>query len=120
MTSEQVASLFATNPNGTPDHLTFQDIYNNWDKYAPKLDQLYLVIRIKNKGDRCLSGVLNCVPSLSGISEFQILWLNPYQENYQNLIKSVLFGGIQLEKINTENPQLTWKHIYSKPMNLSN
>lgn len=116
MTTEQVANLFATNLNEIPDHLTFQNIYNKWDTYAHKLDQLYLVIRIKNEGDRCLSGVLNCVPSLGGISEFQILWLNPYQENYQNLIRPVLFGGIQLEKINTENPQLTWKHIYTKPI----
>ena len=120
MTPDQVADLFASNPDGIPSHWTVQDTSkqntnSSIAKYTSYLEPLYLVIRMKNTGPRYAWGELICELPAGGNTEIQVLYLRPSNKRFQNFVRRIYSGGIFLEDLKVENPQLKWKQIYTKP-----
>lgn len=118
MTPEQVATLFATNPNDNPEHWTVDD--------APKIDPstplakhslffepLYLVIRLKNTGHKPAWGSLICHLPFGGEIEPQIYCLKPLNHKYQNLTLPIYPHGIRYETFNRKSPVVTWQNLYT-------
>jgi len=121
MTSEQVANLFVTNPNGIPDHWNVEDapkpaLNSPMAKHTAYLKPLYLVIRIKNNGSKYIWGTLNCHLPSGGSTEIETLQMKPNNVLYQNIVKPIYTGGILYEMLKAENPYPEWNQIYTKPI----
>ena len=96
MTSEQVAELFRSN--------TSNSIIN----YPQKDQSLYLVIRIKNAGNRRPWGVLQCKTSQSG--ECEILIPMPRGKNFENFIIPTCYT---ISNPPDSEPIIKWKKLYT-------
>lgn len=113
MTPEQVAELFASNPNEVLEFQTFHDISKMWE-HSQDLFRINLVIRIKNKGSKAISGELEVEPNLGGINPVQLLWISSNQEEYLNLVRPVTFGGVNIQDAKIDTPLVSWKSLFTK------
>ncbi len=108
MSQQNVIDLFEGKPPD-PDRTTFskEQLWTSPKAFDPRF---YLVVRLRNNGDRMAWGVLDYYSDNENISQIDIPPLSPYMTDFKNVVLPAL-------QINTpEYPQLksTWHQLYTE------
>jgi hypothetical protein len=115
MTTEQVCVLFKDNTNEVPEKWYFNEKPSHLRGYVSYKKPLYLVIRIKNEGEKSFFGkVIYRLPSTCCSSQKNILRCPGKSNTYVNYA-FYYFSSYQLDKPGYPDLSLTWEEIYVEP-----